>query len=378
MVVVAFVRGDEYAAKAATRAAIDCDADPMYMVFAEAWATGLAIGSSSTEEARRLLRRGRRAMARTSARRARPVTLGCLRARARRAGGTPEPWDGRAHRGLRQRQEALGNREIVQTIDAFTASHAVPPRDRVTWRDSRLPSRSVTGRFFTPACGRREEGARCARTAGEDRSTSAATADDRAAVEFELAKLAKHDAAERRRPSPPPDRAAAPCRCSRCLAVSPRAGDARRARLRRIEDYTTIGDTQAARSSPGRASPAPRPVVGTEDRLNPVRGVPGARADLGGSRRRHTRSAAECLAAPPRGFPRLPGEHDHLGRHLRLAPPSDGWSGAHGDRPSPSSARSRIRSGHRGPGLHARVRSHRPPAVRGRRELGAHRRRRRR
>ena len=53
LVVVGNVRGDEYSAKAATRAAIDCDADPMYMVFAEAWAAGLAIGSSTPEEARR-------------------------------------------------------------------------------------------------------------------------------------------------------------------------------------------------------------------------------------------------------------------------------------------------------------------------------------
>ena len=41
------LRGDVYAAKAATGAAIACDADPMYMLFARAWATGLSIGEDT-------------------------------------------------------------------------------------------------------------------------------------------------------------------------------------------------------------------------------------------------------------------------------------------------------------------------------------------
>jgi tetratricopeptide (TPR) repeat protein len=191
LVVVGNVRGDEYSAKAATRAAIDCDADPMYMVFAEAWAAGLAIGSSSPEEARRCFEQ--------------------VDARVRSLGGGSavqgplvvfgyalDVQEGHPSRGMaglteeRQRQEVLGNREVVHTIDGFTANMR-----------SRLATDYVAG-LASPAAIRdraflsrqRVGAAKKARGALEELAKSldeCGNNGDRASVEFELAKIAKHD-----------------------------------------------------------------------------------------------------------------------------------------------------------------------------------------
>ncbi len=191
LVVVGLVRGDEYAAKAATRAAIDCDADPMYMIFAEAWAAGLAIGSSSPEEARRCFEQ--------------------VEGRARNLSGVLASGDilavfgheldvleGHPSRGMtglaevRQREEALGNIEGVRTIDTFVA------RMR-----SRLATDYVAG-LTSPAALRdraflsrqRVGAAKKARGALEQLANSldeCGNNGDRAMVEFELASLAKYE-----------------------------------------------------------------------------------------------------------------------------------------------------------------------------------------
>ncbi len=190
MVVVAFVRGDEYAAKAATRAAIDCDADPMYMVSADAWATGIAIFSSSTEEARR---RFDEAEARW-----RDVGADVLPGHFAVFECSLDVLSGHPSRGmsglaeLREQQEALGNAEIVGNIDAFTAilqsrlatgdvAGAAPPvalRDRAFIRAHRMGA-SKKARIALEQLVKTHD-------ARGDRGR-------RAAVEFELAKLAKHD-----------------------------------------------------------------------------------------------------------------------------------------------------------------------------------------
>ncbi len=193
MVVVAFARGDEYAAKAGTQAAIDCDADPMYMFFAEAWATGLAIGSSGTEEARR--------------------RFDVLEARWRDVGADVNPGQlaafryqldvlsGHLSRGmgglddLREQEQALGNADVVGNIDSFTAIlHARLATGDVGGTAAPAPPAALRDRAFLRA--HRVGAAKKARVALEQLGRTFDERGDhgrRVAVEFELAKIAKHE-----------------------------------------------------------------------------------------------------------------------------------------------------------------------------------------
>jgi len=189
LVVVGLVRGDEYAAKAATRAAIDCDADPMYMVFAEAWATGLAIGSSSPEEARRCFEQVERRWRNLGG----SVIAGPLIV----FGHELEVLEGHPSRGMaglaeeRQRQEVLGNWEGAHTIDAFTAT--VRSRLATDYVAGLASPAALRDRAFLSrqrvSAGRKARGAleQLAKSLGECGNNG-----DLAMVEFELANLAKH------------------------------------------------------------------------------------------------------------------------------------------------------------------------------------------
>ncbi len=194
LVVVGSVRGDEYAAKGAARAAIECDADPMYMVFAEAWAAGLAITSASTpsshDEARRCFEQVDARWRKLSAN----LFLGPLVV----FGHALDVLEGHPSRGMaglteeRQRQEALGNREGVHTIDAFIAitrswlatNYVAGLTSPAALRDRAFLSRQRLG------------AAKKARSALEQLAKSldeCGNNGDRAMVEFELATLAKHE-----------------------------------------------------------------------------------------------------------------------------------------------------------------------------------------
>ena len=128
LVVVGFVRGDEYAAKAATRAAIDCDADPMYMVFAEAWAAGLAMGSSSPRRRAAASIRsiiGGGTWAGTSS-----VAPWLSSATSSTCWRDTQPRDGWAHRGTAAAGGARAPRERPRHRHLH-GDHAGPPRDRL-------------------------------------------------------------------------------------------------------------------------------------------------------------------------------------------------------------------------------------------------------
>jgi hypothetical protein len=190
LVVVDNVRGDKYAAKAATRAAIDCDADPMYMLFAEASAAGLAIGSSSAEEARRCLDQ-----VETRWRNLGGDLFGGILGVFRHALEVLEGHTSQGMAGLteeRQRQEVLGNIEGVRAIDSFTAGmrsliateHVAALPSPAALRDRAFLSRQRVG-AAKKARGALEQLAKSLDECGNN--------GDRAGVEFELATLAKHE-----------------------------------------------------------------------------------------------------------------------------------------------------------------------------------------
>ena len=184
-------RGDEYAAKAATRAALACDADPMYVLFARAWATGISIGRDSMQDSRRELDELDVMWRETGA----TVNPGVLAG----FGHMLDVLDGHPSRGmaklaeLREELEAVGNRDAVVNIDMFTATV-----------QSRLATGEVVGAVVPPASLRdkafikthRVGASKKARVALEHLAKVLADRGENgrlATVELELAKVAKHD-----------------------------------------------------------------------------------------------------------------------------------------------------------------------------------------
>ncbi|RPI09481.1 MAG: hypothetical protein EHM63_04655 [Actinobacteria bacterium] len=188
---VSLSRGDQYAAKAATVAAIACEADPMYVLFARAWATGISIGGDSLEESRRQLDELDLMWRETGATVNSAVLAGF--------GHMIDVLDGHPSRGmaklaeLREDREAAGHFDAVVNIDVFTATV-----------QSRLATGEVVGAVTPPASLRdkafikshRVGASKKARVALDHLAKLLGERGDNgrlAAVEFELAKIAKHD-----------------------------------------------------------------------------------------------------------------------------------------------------------------------------------------
>ena len=184
-------RGDEYAAKAATRAAIACDADPMYVLFARAWATGISIGGDSMQESRRELAELDLMWRETGATVSSSVLAGF--------GHMLDVLDGHPSRGmarlaeLRADREAAGDYVAVTTIDVFAAT----VQSRLATGDvggAAVPPASLRDKAFIKA--HRVGASKKARVALEQLARLLADRQENgrlAAVELELAKVAKHD-----------------------------------------------------------------------------------------------------------------------------------------------------------------------------------------
>ena len=133
-----FARGDQYAAKAATSAAIACEADPMYVLFARAWATGISIAGDSMEESRRQFDE-LDLMWRETGATVNSAQLDIFRHEI-------EVLDGHPSRGManlddeRKRREAAGHFDAVMNIDLFAAIV-----------QSRLATSEVVGAVTPPA-----------------------------------------------------------------------------------------------------------------------------------------------------------------------------------------------------------------------------------
>ena len=133
-----FARGDQYAAKAATSAAIACEADPMYVLFARAWATGISIAGDSMEESRRQFDE-LDLMWRETGATVNSAQLDIFRHEI-------EVLDGHPSRGManlddeRKRREAAGHFDAVMNIDLFAAIV-----------DSRVATSEVVGAVTPPA-----------------------------------------------------------------------------------------------------------------------------------------------------------------------------------------------------------------------------------